>query len=165
MFELLASFSIAQIIICVGGIILAIKGAWDLIDYFKSKYNEKFNKDYTRLKEKELLQEHYVTCKKQHEETMEQYGTLTGKIDEVIDSMDELNHRVDALTESDMHDIKQSIVKSYHYFTEQKKWIDDFNLECLELRYKDYLNEGGNSYIEGLMKEIRQLPKSPPEQK
>ena len=66
------------------------------------------------------------------------------------------------MTVSDMHDIKQSIVKDYHFFVEQQGGIDDFSLDTLELRFNDYKAEGGNSYIAGLMAEIRQLPKHPP---
>ena len=50
--EFLAGFSLMQIIICAVGIILAFKGGWDLFDYFKGKYEEKFNKDYSKRKKK-----------------------------------------------------------------------------------------------------------------
>lgn len=162
MLELLAGYSLSQILIFGIGLILAVKGVWDLADYFKGKYDKKFNKDVTKLKKEELLEQHYENCKKQHDETMEQYTVLSNKLDNITSSIDELSNRVDALTESDMHDIKQSIVKDYHFFVENQKWIDDFSLECLELRFKDYEQEGGNSYIAGLMSEIRQLPKHPP---
>ena len=162
MIELLAGFSITQIILCIIGIIHAIKGGWDLFDYFKNKYDEKFNKDYSKKRKEELLEEHYVNCKKQHDETVEQYNVLSGKLDNIENSIQDLTHRVDELTVSDMHDIKQSIVKDYHYFVEHQGWIDDFSLDTLELRFNDYKMEGGNSYIAGLMSEIRQLPKHPP---
>ena len=60
-----------------------------------------------------------------------------------------------------MHDIKQFIVREYHYFVEQKKWIDDYSLDTILLRYADYKQEGGNSYIEMLIDEIKKLPKHP----
>ena len=89
------------------------------------------------------------------------------KIDDLTDTVNtkfnELDKRIDKLTESDMHDIKQAIVKDYHYFTEKQKWIDDFSLNTLELRYSDYKDEGGNSFIDSLMAELRKLPKRPPQ--
>ena len=83
------------------------------------------------------------------------------KIDKVSDSVDTLSKRIDKLTESDMHDIKQFIVKEYHYFTEQKGQIDDYSLDTILLRYSDYKDEGGNSYIETLIDELKKLPKHP----
>ena len=160
--EFLAGFSLMQIIICAVGIILAFKGGWDLFDYFKGKYEEKFNKDYSKKEKEKLLEEHYKNCREKHVETITIYNNLSGKLDHIEESIDNLTQRVDELTVSDMHDIKQSIVKDYHFFVEQQGWIDDFSLDTLELRFNDYKAEGGNSYIAGLMAEIRQLPKHPP---
>jgi hypothetical protein len=145
---------------------LAVKGGWDLIDFFRKKYQEKFNKDYKEKKKEEALANHYLSCQQQHDEFMQKYDSLEGKIDDltstVNDKFDSLEKRVNLLTESDMHDIKQAIVKDYHYFVEDREWIDDFSLDCLERRFDDYKKENGNSYIAGLMSEIRQLPKHPP---
>ena len=39
-----------------------------------------------------------------------------------------------------------------------QEWIDDYSLDCIERRYKHYIDEGGNSFIGQLMIEIRKLP-------
>ena len=157
MMDLFMNFSIGQIILCSIAIIFAIKGGMDLFEYFRGKYQVKFNKDYSKKQKEQLLEEHYLNCKEQHNETMSQYKKLSDKLDDIDNSICRLSERVDELTASDMHDIKQSIVKDYHYYVEKQKWIDDFSLETLELRFQDYKKEGGNSYIENLMNEIRKL--------
>ena len=166
MLELIETFTPLQIICYAVGLTLAVKGAWDLIDFFKNKYAIKFNKDYSKKKQEELLEEYHNDSIKQHEETIEMHNSLEHKIDELTEVIDTrltgLEESVDRLTVSDMHDIKQSIVRSFHYFVEQQGWIDDFSLDTLELRFSDYLAENGNSYAAGLMSEIRQLPKHPP---
>lgn len=166
MIDLISNFTIPQILLCGVGIILAVKGAWDLIDYFKNKYKEKFNKDYDAKKKEETLLEHYYKCRDQHKETISMYNDLGQKIDNLTDTVnekfDEIDKQMERLTQSDMHDIKQAIVQNYHYFVEKQGWIDDFSLDTLELRYADYVAENGNSYIGGLMSELRQLPKHPP---
>lgn len=125
-----------------------------MIDFFKNKYNQKFNKDY-EAKNKDLhLKEFYEMSGEQHKEIMLE-------MEKVSESVDHLSQRIDKLTESDMHDIKQFIVREYHYFVEQKKWIDDYSLDTILLRYADYKSEGGNSYIEMLIDEIKKLPKHP----
>ena len=66
------------------------------------------------------------------------------------------------LIESDRDDIKSFITREHHRFCYQVGWIDDFSLDCIEKRYKHYKNEGGNTFIDGFMEELRALPKSSP---
>ena len=162
MIDLLTAYSISEIFLFIVIAVIAVKTSWDLIDFFKNKYLKKFNKDYEQKKQDETLKAHYADCQRQYEETMGAYENLSEKIDGVIDSVDKIGAKVNELIESDKHDIKQDIVRNYHYFVDKQGWIDDFSLDTLELRFNDYKTEGGNSYIAGLMSEIRQLPKHPP---
>ena len=70
-----------------------------------------------------------------------------------------LSKKVDILIQSDKDDIKAFITREHHYFCYQKGWIDDNSLDCIEKRYTHYQKEGGNSFIETLMEQIRELPK------
>lgn len=173
MVDLLSQYSLSDIIIFGVAAVVAVKGTWDLVDYFTSKYKAKFTKDYNALeREKELkerqdaLEAHYRDCKGQHQETIELYNSLEAKIDNlasvVNNKFEELDKRMDTLTTSDKFDIKSFIVEKYHFFVEEQGWIDDFSLDVLERRFEVYEAEGGNSYIAGLMKELRQLPKHAP---
>jgi hypothetical protein len=45
----------------------------------------------------------------------------------------------------------------------KKAWVDDFTMDTIEKRFADYLAEDGNSYVEGLVNELRALPHIPPE--
>lgn len=64
---------------------------------------------------------------------------------------------LDTLIDSDKHDIKAYIIAAHKEFTKLKS-IDYYSLECLEKRFKIYSREGGNTYIEDLMKDLRRLP-------
>lgn len=167
MLELLAQYSGTQIIVFVIGLAFAVKGGWDLIDYFKSKYNQKFNKDYTTKQKEELLEQHYLACKKQHEESVEMYTSLGQKIDSFVESItsevNNVNEKLNLLTQSDMHDIKSWIVEKHHKYM-RKGWVDDFTMDTIEKRYSDYVAENGNSYVGGLVTELRGLPHTSPEE-
>jgi hypothetical protein len=63
------------------------------------------------------------------------------------------------LIDSDKDDIKAFITREHHYFCYQKGWVDDYSLDCVERRYAHYEQEGGNSFVEDLMKDLRKLPK------
>lgn len=185
MADLFESFSIAQILTIAIGLLLAFKGAISFIDYFKDLYDKKFKKDHEKLNKEERFEQHYQKCEQQRKETLDlctslcsdiekkidgltntvdnKFETLDQRIDNIDDRLNDLSTSVKNLTISDMHDIKQAITKDYHTFVERKGWIDDFNLNCLEHRFEDYVNEGGNSFVAGMMKELRALPRSAPE--
>lgn len=157
MITLLNMFSVKEIIIFVILFSLAIKGLADFLNWFKGEYKKKFNEDFeTKTKEEELIQ-HYQQCKEQHKETIQLYEDVNKKINKLTDVVDGLKTSIDQLIESDMHDAKGWIVEKHHSLV-QKGWVDDFTRDTIEKRFSDYLKEGGNSYVRGLMEEIRALP-------
>ena len=79
--------------------------------------------------------------------------------------LNDLSAKIDMLIDSDKDDIKSYITREHHYFCYQVGWIDDFSLDCLERRYEHYADEGGNSFIEGFMNELRALPKQSPQER
>lgn len=173
MIDLISQYGLSDLIVFGLALAAAIKGTWDLVDYFINKYKAKFNKDVSELKKEEeivrrqeQLEAHYKNCEGQHQETIQLYNSLETKIDKLAETVDtkfeELDKRIDLLTSSDKFDIKSFIVEKYHYFVEQQGWIDDFSLDVLERRFGVYEAEGGNTYIAGLMSELRQLPKHAP---
>ena len=101
---------------------------------------------------------------KPHEDFNERLNKNEKDIKETRDSQikteDDLKRifkTLDLLLESDRDDIKGYIVSKY-YEVHAKNYIDSYSLDCLERRYKTYSREGGNTYIESLMNEIRRLP-------
>ena len=166
MLDLLAAFSVQQIIVYSIMLLFAIKGIIDLVAYFKELYDKKFNKDYSVKKQTETLEEHYTHCIEQHQESVKMYESLENKIDDWTQSVDvkfdKIEDKLGLLMQSDMHDIKGWIVEKHHILMKQG-WVDDFTMDTLEKRYSDYKAEGGNSYVETLMNDLRRLPQYPPE--
>ena len=162
MIDLLTNFTPIQILTFGVLFLLAIKAAQEVVDFFIKKYKDKFEKDHNKLTKEQELEAHFLSCKEQHNETLDLYNLVDGKLDNLADSIDGLAKRVDRLTISDRNDIKQYIVREYHYFVEQKKQIDDYSLDCVLKRFEDYKEEGGNSYIHTLVEELKKLPKHPP---
>lgn len=162
MLELLSGYSLSQILIFITIFILAVKGLWEIVDFFKEKYQEKFKEDYDSEKNKEKINEKFDTLFENHKEVLGHIEKFNNKLNDIQSAIDKTNDRIDNLTESDMYDIKYSIVQAYHFFVETQGWIDDYSLSVLISRYEIYSNEGGNSFIKDLMKEIRNLPKCPP---
>ena len=154
--ELLLNYSISEIIIFAVILAFAIKEFVTFMDWAKGRLRETYDKDYKTKEETESIEEELEDLNKEKIKINETFE----KIDQSIEA---LNEQVGMLIESDKEDIKSYIVKEHHYFVYQQGWIDDYSLECLEKRYAVYRQEHGNSFVEGLMNEIRSLPKQPPE--
>lgn len=143
--ELLQNFTVEQILIFVVLLAGAIKGIISFFDWTAERLRKLFNgqtkKEQESQKAQELIQKLFAMQKQTDED------------------IKKLSAHVDLLMESDKDDIKAWITREHHYFCYTLGYIDDYSLDCIEKRYKHYQDEGGNSFIADLMKELRTLPK------
>lgn len=155
MIELLAKYSLSEIVAFLVTFALAIKGVISFYDWATERLKKVFSKETQRDKEKEVLEERLVygadkmrALDKQQKQTNEQLKAI--------------HKQLEMLISSDKDDIKADLTKDHHYFCYKKKWIDDYSLDCMQRRFERYVEEGGNSFIEKLMDEVKDLPNQPP---
>lgn len=155
MIELLAKYSLSEIVAFLVTFALAIKGVISFYDWATERLKKTFSKETQRDKEKEVLEERLVygadkmrALDKQQKQTNEQLKAI--------------HKQLEMLISSDKDDIKADLTKDHHYFCYKKKWIDDYSLDCMQRRFERYVEEGGNSFIEKLMDEVKDLPNQPP---
>jgi hypothetical protein len=122
-------------------------------DWATERLKKAFSKETQRDKEKEVLEERLVygadkmrALDKQQKQTNEQLKAI--------------HKQLEMLISSDKDDIKADLTKDHHYFCYKKKWIDDYSLDCMQKRFERYVEEGGNSFIEKLMDEVKASLKS-----
>lgn len=154
--ELLKHFSISDIVLFIVLFAVAIKGIVDFIDWAHNRLKEKYDKENSS----KIINDEISDRLKEHEERIH---NIEKNQNDIIRSLDALNDKINILIESDKDDIKADLTRIHHYYCYNQKWIDDYTLECCEKRYKHYTDEGGNSFIEGFMNDLRKLPKKPPE--
>ncbi len=138
MIELFQAYSLTEILAIVITLALAFKGLVSFIDWYTD-----------RIKKIAIKTE----LPKKNQDT----------IADLKEELDELKDSVFLLIESDKDNIKSYITERHHYFCYEKKYIDDFSLECLERRFEHYKQEKGNSFITDFMNDLRALPNTPPE--
>ena len=143
--ELLSTYSVGEILIFTVLLALAFKGVVDFYDWAKKKIQGVIDT---------------------HTEEETEQSTINDNIDELFkmqkaqkESIDKLTESVNLLIQSDKDDIKAWITEKHHYYCYQLKYIDDFSLDCIEKRYAHYKKEGGNSFVEDLMRDLRSLRK------
>lgn len=135
MLELLGAYSLKEIISFIVIFALAVKG---LISFFEWGIPKIFKFVHKADEQKTLYQ----------------------KVEEIEKEQEDLKHYVKLLIKSSILDFRSQLVKDHRYFTE-RGWVDHYSLEALEDQFKVYVEEGGNSFAEQLMKEIRALSKEP----
>ena len=137
MLDLLKNYSLTDIAIFFIMLAFAIKGIVDFYDWAKNRITK-------------------TTSKQQSVEELHQKMINTLELhNEQINKMAKL---INILIKSDRDDIKAWITEKHHYFCYDLGYIDDYNLQCVEARYKHYKEEDGNTFIDELMKDIRALP-------
>ena len=144
MLELFKTYSMDEIIMFILLLALTIKGIMDLYDYFKNRFRKPIDEENNK-KEKE---EEILNKLKEHED----------RIGECKECLNKILNKMNILMESDKDDIKSWITEKHHYFCYDLGYIDDYNLQCIEARYKHYKDEDGNTFIDGFMIDIRNLP-------
>ena len=151
--EFLQAYSTSEIIIFIVMFAVAFKSVVTFWDWGKDRLRKLFNKQ---------------TEEQQFHDSVEQYWknndaqiqAITDKQKQTDENVQKITDSVRLLIESDKDDIKAWIVEQHHYFCYEVKCIDNYSLDCLEKRYDIYKQEGGNSFVEDLMREIRALPRA-----
>lgn len=148
--KLLTNYSPTDIIMYTVILCLAVKGVVSFIDWACDRVRRYYDKDHDEREEIDTIKEDVDELKESKEDTN--------------NSVDKINDSIAMLIESDKESIKAYVTERHHFFVYEHGWIDDYSMECLERRFLIYQHEHGNSFVEGLMDEIRALPKQPPEQ-
>ena len=141
MIQLFSHYSTGEVIMFIIILAIAIKEFVQFKDWAKARTTQAVKQSQQPAQLKQITEQHE-----------EQINNIQTDIKDIKDS-------IKLLIESDKDDIKQSLTKDHHYFCYKLKSIDDYSLDCMERRYSHYTDEGGNSFVETLMNEVRALPR------
>ena len=155
--NLLQTYSVKDVLMFLIMFALAVKGAIDFCDWAYNRIKVVFDKEHIQEQQDAKM-----------EDRLQQGFTIMAQLEknqgDLTQQLNNLANKVDLLIDSNKEDIKSFITKEHHYYCYRVGWIDDYSLECCEKRFAYYKQEGGNSFIESFMEELRQLPKQPPTQ-
>lgn len=157
--DLLTNYSTSDIVLFVVFLVVAIKEAVQLYDWAKERTKKVFDKDYHAQEEREELREEIQDLNKFYNEKK----VVDDGFEKINQAIAKINELIEMLITSDKESIKSYITEKHHYYVYEKKWIDDYSMDCLEKRYAIYQKEHGNSFAADLMQDLRGLPRIPPE--
>lgn len=163
MLELLTAYSLTEILIFIIMLAVAVKGVVTYGAWLKGWLKEKFG----GKTEEEIQEEIQEEFDEEARNNILQGRLLLGeqKMRDHEEKIDKLTKMIELLLTSDRDNIKAYIVEKHHYFCYNKKWIDDYSMDCIEKKYETYQKENGNSYVSDLVKDLRALPPKPPAKK
>lgn len=167
MIELLSTLTITQALFYLALIAIAAKEVFVIKDYFKKKADDHYAAKDAKAAQIDNILKEIKNLQAEMQNQKQAYENLNVNLQQLNTSLNEVKQdhqeKLQILIKSDMDAIKSFIVKEHHHFIEEK-WIDDFSLDTIEKRYTHYKEEGGNSYVTDLMKDLRDLPNKPPKE-
>lgn len=138
MTNLLNTFDIGTIILVLFMAAVAIKQGLELYHYFHNKiygiYSEEDRK----------------------KDTIEKIQLSMEKMNQQVEKIDK---KTTMLQQSDMDAIKSWIVMLYRKYKKAPSELDHMEMDLLERRYEHYKQQGGNSYIDEIMEDLRAIYK------
>lgn len=149
---LFTHLSTEEVVVLIVVMVLAVKAVWSAIEWIWDKIKNKLDI--------ENAQEQW------EEKVSNQLETLDSKIDKLEiqnqkthEEQDKMHDQLKLVQERLQENTRSYLIDAHHKFCYQIKSIDDINLQSIERRYLYYKAAGGNSFIDGLMDEIRALPR------
>lgn len=136
--NLLETFDLKTIIFVLFMTAVATKELIQLYQYFRGKIYGRYEKQDNR---KEII------------------DSMEKSMQSILSKVEEISKKLTLLQESDRDAIKSWIVMLYHKYKEDDTELDSMQMDLLERRYQHYKDQGGNSYVDELMEELRSIYK------
>ncbi len=136
--NLLNTFDLKTIIFVLFMTAVAAKELIQLYQYFRGKIYGKYEKQ---------------------DNKKEKIDSMEKSVQSILNEIEEMNKKLTLLQESNRDSIKSWIVRLYHKYKEDDTELDSMQMDLLERRYQHYKDQGGNSYIDELMEELRSMYK------
>lgn len=149
---LFSQHSLEELIVFIVLILLAVQGVWKAIGFFVEKYEISTGKKIDSIQWKENLSESLTTLD-------EKIDLLSEQNEKTHEKQEQLEDTVTLLQERMQENTRSYLIDAHHKFCYQIKKIDDLNLQSLERRYLYYKSSGGDTFIDNLMEDIRELPR------
>lgn len=139
MAALVAKYGVDAIIVFCIMLAIAIKEFIELVKYFKKVIKEQVHKSEKNDEQDALL------------------ANNSEQIKEILITVKDVQKKVGILETSDKDGIKAWIVDQYEKVTDDNSKLTEMGWDLLQRRFKHYKDEGGNSYIESLMDEMKEI--------
>jgi hypothetical protein len=150
--QLFSQYSFESLWLLIILLAVAFKFVNELFEYFYERVKKFFNYQSKKDNDKKNIINSLNDLRKSTE-------NLQNSIVAQSEAIKQLKDHEKLTLERLQENSRNYIIDKHHYFCYEVKAIDDLNLQSLERRYLYYKAAGGDSFIDGLMEDIRALPR------
>lgn len=164
----LMSYSLTEVVTILLCAVIAIKFLWSIIEWFSDKFKQIFKIQNAKEKADQEFKDTIVSMTKKIDDKEVQFTdailTIKNMIEELKGKIGDLEQKENLTQERIQQDSRAYLIDKHKRYTEAG-WIDTHALENLEIRYMYYKAAGGNTFVDGLMTDLRKLPMVAPGKK
>lgn len=163
---------------------VSLKFLWDLFGYIYDKLKGFFDIQSSKERQHEEIINSLNSLAQNFKEQKEQNANSQKKVDKISQQLDAqqqqendlkaaierqtneisgLKGQISTLTERTQDSTRAYLIDKHHHFCYQVHGIDDMSMQDIERRFMYYKVAGGDTFIDGLVDEIRALPRLTPE--
>lgn len=166
--QLLSQYDIESLILVVILLLVGAKSLGEALVWLRKTTSVRFQKDFKteRVVEQHEGFENKLSNLLEETESLKEclhtVGTdlsfLSQEVKSMQDKLSALEDNQFDIREHFLYTIRVYIIEKYHYHYCMVHQIDEVTLDTLENQYAKYKELGGDSFIDGLMNKIRELP-------
>lgn len=161
--ELFSSYPLTELILIIVGVLTVGKALWTLVEFWLQKIDIHVGERYRK-------QEHWNNFNQKLDglaqnldahinNVSEKIDTLKKQNDQTHEHQEQLDRTLSLVQERLQENARGYLLDAHHKFCYEIKQIDDLSLQSIERRYLYYKTAGGDTFIDHLMEEIRELPR------
>lgn len=143
--------------------ILVVQALWKLFDFFYEKIQVKIGNKVDKIQWEQNIADSLENINSKVGELYEQNEKTHIQQEITEQKLASLQESTEAsltlLQERMQENTRSYLIDAHHQFCYQFKKIDDLNLQSIERRYLYYKTSGGDSFVDRLIEEIRELPR------
>jgi hypothetical protein len=152
---LLEQYSIESTFLLIILVLIAVKFLGELFDYFRDRVGQRYEEATRAKKDKEEVLEKIEELQKGIIEVKEHLVDLDLKIAEI-------NQEMSIHKKHLIENTRVNFLNAHAKYVYEQKQIDDATLQNLQHLYVSYKEDGGNGFVDQLMKEIESLDRVNP---
>lgn len=145
-------YSFQELVLLIIIVLFALKAFNEVVAYFYTKIKNYFGIQNNKEQWEENVSESLDEIKKEIQTLRDQNIKTHQRQEEIDQSISLVQERLQENTRS-------YLIDAHHKFCYDIRAIDDLNLQAMERHYLYYKTAGGNSFVDNLMDEVRNLPK------
>lgn len=161
--HLFSSYPLSELIILIVMVLAAGKTIWTLLEFWLSKIDIHIGEKYKRKERWENLDKKIdaltVNLDSHIDGVSAKIEELKKQNEETHEHQKQIDKTLTLVQERLQENARGYLLDAHHKFCYQFKQIDDLSLQSIERRYLYYKTAGGDTFIDNLIEEIRELPR------